>query len=68
MAWGILPQPPRFVLGLEWEWVAVVERSDPTGEALKGHRPMFLVHSAPGTRGGGNRSPTGARFWYNSKQ
>jgi len=48
--WGILPQPPRYVLGLEWEWVAVVERSDTTGEPLKGHRPMFLVHSAPATR------------------
>jgi len=48
--WGILPQPPRFVLGLEWEWVAVVERSDTTGESLKGDRPMFLARSAPATR------------------
>jgi len=28
----------------------VVERSDTTGEPLKGHRPMFLVRSAPATR------------------
>ena len=55
--WCILPQPPRFVFGLEWEWVAVVERSDTTGEPLKGHRPMFLVHSAPATR------PIGPRPW-----
>ena len=30
--------------------MAVVERSDTTGEPLKGHRPMWLVHSAPATR------------------
>ena len=48
--WSILPQPPRFVLRLEWDRVAGVEPGDTTGEPLKGHRPMFLGHSAPATR------------------
>jgi len=39
--WGMLPQPPRSVLGLEWDRVAVVERSDTTGEPATRQSPAL---------------------------